>query len=61
MVETCIKLAEAGRGSNQALADELMNADLTDLHKLLEDTMAGPITTPSAARCPAGSIGSLPS
>lgn len=49
-VETCIKLAEQGRGSNQALADELMNADLSDLHKLLEDTMAGPITTPSAAK-----------
>ena len=49
-VETCIKLAEEGRGSNQALADELMNADLSDLHKLLEDTMAGPITTPSAAK-----------
>ncbi len=49
-VETCIKLAEKGRGSNQALADELMNADLSDLHKLLEDTMAGPITTPSAAK-----------
>lgn len=49
-VETCVKLAEEGRGSNQALADELMNADLSDLHKLLEDTMAGPITTPSAAK-----------
>lgn len=49
-VETCIKLAEQGRGDNQALADELMNADLSDLHKLLEDTMAGPITTPSAAK-----------
>lgn len=49
-VEACIKLAEEGRGSNQALADELMNADLSDLHKLLEDTMAGPITTPSAAK-----------
>jgi type IV conjugative transfer system coupling protein TraD len=49
-VETCIKLAEEGRGTNEALADELMNADLSDLHKLLEDTMAGPITTPSAAK-----------
>ncbi len=49
-VETCIKLAAAGRGTNHALATELMNADLSDLHKLLEDTMAGPITTPSAAK-----------
>ncbi|WP_431470123.1 type IV secretion system DNA-binding domain-containing protein [Sphingosinithalassobacter sp. LHW66-3] len=49
-VETCIKLAEEGRGTNEALADELMNADLSDLHRLLEDTMAGPITTPSAAK-----------
>ena len=49
-VETCIKLSEAGRCSNVALANELMNADLSDLHRLLEDTMAGPISTPSAAR-----------
>ncbi|MBY8335575.1 type IV secretion system DNA-binding domain-containing protein [Alteriqipengyuania sp. NZ-12B] len=49
-VETCLKLAEAGRGTNAALAHELMNADLSDLHQLLEDTMAGPISTPSAAR-----------
>lgn len=49
-VETCLKLSEAGRGSNAALANELMNADLSDLHRLLEDTMAGPISTPSAAR-----------
>jgi type IV conjugative transfer system coupling protein TraD len=49
-VETCLKLAEAGRGTNAALAHELMNADLSDLHRLLEDTMAGPISTPSAAR-----------
>jgi type IV conjugative transfer system coupling protein TraD len=49
-VETCIKLEEAGRGTNAALADELMNADLSDLHRLVEDTMAGPISTPAAAR-----------
>ncbi|WP_298300401.1 type IV secretion system DNA-binding domain-containing protein [uncultured Erythrobacter sp.] len=49
-VETCIKLKEAGRGTNTALADELMNADLSDLHRLVEDTMAGPISTPAAAR-----------
>ena len=49
-VETCLKLAEAGRGTNAALAHELMNADLSDLHRLVEDTMAGPISTPSAAR-----------
>jgi len=49
-VETCLKLSEAGRGTNTALAQELMNADLSDLHQLLEDTMAGPISTPSAAR-----------
>ena len=49
-VETCLKLAEAGRGTNAALAHELMNADLSDLHRLVEDTMAGPISTPSAGR-----------
>lgn len=49
-VETCLKLIEDGRGTNAALAGDLMNADLSDLHKMLEDTMAGPITTPSAAK-----------
>ena len=43
-------MGRSRRRSNQALADELMNADLSDLHKLLEDTTAGPITTPSAAK-----------
>ena len=48
-VETCLKLVEEGRGTNAALASDLMNANLSDLHQLLEDTMAGPISTPSAA------------
>lgn len=49
-VETCLKLVEDGRGTNAALATDLMNADLSDLHEMLEGTMAGPFTNPSAAK-----------
>ena len=49
-VETCLKLLEKGKGTNAALASDLMNANLPDLHKLLEDTVAGPMTDPQAAK-----------
>ncbi|OZA91174.1 MAG: conjugal transfer protein TraD, partial [Erythrobacter sp. 34-65-8] len=49
-VETCLKLVEKGKGTNAALASDLMNANLSDLHQLLEDTMAGPMTDPQAAK-----------
>lgn len=49
-VETCLKLVEKGKGTNAALASDLMNANLSDLHQLLEDTMAGPMTDPQTAK-----------
>lgn len=50
MVEMCMKLQEAGLGSNRALAENLMTADLKRVHKILESTIADPITAPEAAR-----------
>ena len=49
-VETCLKLASEGRMSNDALYRELMTADLKHVHKLVERTLADPITAPEAAR-----------
>lgn len=49
-VKFCVELVAHGRGSNAALAQELMSADLSDVHELVKDTMAGPITAPEAAR-----------
>lgn len=49
-VKFCVELVAQGRGSNAALAQELMSADLSDVHELVKDTMAGPITAPEAAR-----------
>ncbi|MDO6414359.1 type IV secretion system DNA-binding domain-containing protein [Sphingomonas sp. BIUV-7] len=49
-VETCLKLKAEGRTSNGALYRELMTADLKHVHKLVERTLADPITAPEAAR-----------
>lgn len=49
-VKFCVELAAQGRGSNAALAQELMAADLSDVHERVKNTMAGPITAPEAAR-----------
>jgi type IV conjugative transfer system coupling protein TraD len=49
-VKFCVELAAQGRGSNAALAQELMSADLTNVHELVKGTMAGPLTAPDAAR-----------
>lgn len=49
-VEMCLKLRADGRGNNQALARELMTADLAQVHKLMRGTVADPITAPEAAR-----------
>ena len=49
-VETCIKLIKLGEATNQALASRLMMADLKDVHKLLEHTVADPLTAPEAAK-----------
>lgn len=49
-VETCLKLKAEGRTTNGALYRELMTADLKHVHKLVERTLADPITAPEAAR-----------
>jgi len=49
-VETCIKLIKLGEATNQALASRLMMADLKAVHKLLENTVADPLTAPEAAK-----------
>lgn len=49
-VKFCVELVAQGRGSNAALAQELMAADLSDVHEQVKNTMAGPITAPEAAR-----------
>ena len=49
-VETCIKLQENGETSNAAIAHHLMTAELKRIHAMLEDTVAGPLTTDKAAR-----------
>jgi len=49
-VKFCVELVAHGRGSNAALAQELMAADLSDVHEQVKNTMAGPITAPEAAR-----------
>lgn len=49
-VEMCLKLRERGNATNEALATELMTADLTQVHKLMRGTVADPLTAPEAAR-----------
>ena len=49
-VETCIKLIKLGEATNRALASRLMMADLKEVHKLLEHTVADPLTAPEAAK-----------
>lgn len=49
-VTIAMKLAEEGRGTNEALYEELMTADLSHVHELAENTVADPITAPEAAR-----------
>lgn len=49
-VEMCMKLMANGQGTNQALSDYLMTADLKNVHRILRDTIADPITAPEAAR-----------
>ena len=49
-IEMCIKLMDEGLTSNQALAENLMTADLKLVHKHLANTIADPITAPEAAK-----------
>ena len=49
-VESCIKLIKENQATNQALASRLMMADLKAVHKMLENTVADPLTAPEAAK-----------
>jgi type IV conjugative transfer system coupling protein TraD len=49
-VEMCLKLRARGQGTNDALARELMTADLARVHQLMRGTIADPLTAPEAAR-----------
>ena len=49
-VKFCVKLVAEGRGSNAALAHELMTADLSEVHEMMRGTIADPLTAPEAAR-----------
>jgi type IV conjugative transfer system coupling protein TraD len=49
-IEMCMKLIEKNLMSNQALAENLMTADLKQVHKHLAKTIADPLTAPEAAR-----------
>lgn len=49
-VEMCLRLRADGKGTNEALASELMTADLSAVHKLMRGTIADPLTAPEAAR-----------
>lgn len=49
-VEMCVKLASDGFTSNGAIAHHLMHADLSAVHRMLENTIADPLTATQAAR-----------
>jgi type IV conjugative transfer system coupling protein TraD len=49
-VQSCMQLMKAGTPTNEALAEKLITADLTDVHKLLKGTVAEQLTAPKAAR-----------
>jgi type IV conjugative transfer system coupling protein TraD len=49
-VEMCLKLIAEGRATNAALSSELMTASLAHVHRMMEGTVADPLTAPEAAR-----------
>ena len=49
-VEFCLKLIADGNGTNEALAQKLMTADLSQVHAMMRGTIADPLTAPEAAR-----------
>lgn len=49
-IEMAMKLVEKNMMSNEALADNLMTADLKTVHKHLKDTIADPLTAPEAVK-----------
>lgn len=50
LVEACVRLAQHGHATNQALHDHLMVPALRDVHTLLQNSVAAPLTDPQAAR-----------
>ena len=51
LIGMCMKLMDEGLTSNQALAENLMTADLKLVHEHLANTIADPITAPGAGAC----------
>lgn len=49
-VQSCVQLMKLGQATNAALAYRLMMADLEEVHELLRNTIAEPLTAPVAAR-----------
>ncbi|MBJ7499671.1 MAG: type IV secretion system DNA-binding domain-containing protein [Sphingopyxis sp.] len=49
-IEMCVRLQERGQGTNLALSENLMTADLKRVHRYLVNTIADPLTAPEAAR-----------
>jgi type IV conjugative transfer system coupling protein TraD len=49
-IEMCVRLQERGQGTNLALSENLMTADLKRVHRFLQNTIADPLTAPEAAR-----------
>ena len=49
-VEMALKLKAEGRATNAALSSELMTASLAHVHRLMQGTVADPLTAPEAAR-----------
>jgi hypothetical protein len=55
-VEFCLKLVERGQGFNEALADQLMTADLAQVNAMMRGTIADPLSVPEARACPSWSL-----
>lgn len=51
-VEFCLKLVAEGRATNDALARELMTADLSRVHAMMRGTIADPLLAPPPGRMP---------
>jgi type IV conjugative transfer system coupling protein TraD len=49
-IQMCLKLQEHGLTTNKALADNLIKTDLKRVNRILRNTAAEPLTSPSAAK-----------
>jgi type IV conjugative transfer system coupling protein TraD len=50
LIEGCLRLKQMGQTSNQALHDYIMTAALSAVNRLVQNTIAAPLTDPEAAR-----------